>query len=72
MNEWESWQAAGEDRNSLVADPRFVNPAKDDYRLRPDSPAWKLGFKPIPVEKIGPYASELRASWPIVEGRGSA
>jgi parallel beta-helix repeat protein len=70
MDEWESWQAAGEDRHSLVADPRFVDPAKDDYRLRPDSPAWKLGFKPIPVEKIGPYASELRASWPIVEAEG--
>ena len=70
MNPWESWQAAGQDKHSLVADPRFVDAEHDDYRLRPDSPAWKLGFKPIPVEKIGPYASELRASWPIVEAEG--
>lgn len=27
--------------------------AKDDYCLRPDSPAWKPGFEPIPVERIG-------------------
>jgi hypothetical protein len=48
------WVAAGNDTHSLIADPLFVNPGKDDYRLKPDSPAFKLGFKAIPVEKIGP------------------
>lgn len=67
---WEEWQARGFDQHSLVADPLFVDPAKDDYRLKPDSPAFKLGFKPLPVEKIGPYADELRATWPIVEADG--
>ena len=71
LDEWKSWQAAGMDRHSLVADPRFVAAKKDDYRLRPDSPAWKLGFQAIPVEKIGPYQDELRASWPIVEAEGA-
>ncbi len=47
------WQAAGYDKNSLVADPLFVDAAKDDYRLKPDSPAFKLGFKPIDTERIG-------------------
>ena len=47
----------------------FVDAGKDDYRLRADSPALKLGFKPIPWDKIGPYADPLRARWPIVEGR---
>ena len=61
------WQAQGQDQHSVVADPLFVDPAKDDYRLKPGSPAFKLGFKPIPVEKIGPYKSELRANWPVVE-----
>ena len=70
MSEWDSWQAAGNDVHSLVADPLFVNADKDDYRLNSDSPAFKLGFKPIPVEKIGPYQDELRASWPIVEADG--
>lgn len=71
VEEWSAWQALGQDTHSIIADPRFVDPAKDDYRLAPDSPAWKLGFQPIPVEKIGPYASELRASWPIVEAEGA-
>jgi len=64
------WQARGQDRHSLVADPGFVDPAKDDYRLTADSPALKLGFRPIPVEQIGPYRDPLRASWPIREARG--
>ncbi len=71
MDEWESWQALGVDKHSLVADPLFVNATKDDYRLRKNSPAFKLGFKPIPVEKIGPYRDPLRASWPIKEAEGA-
>lgn len=47
------WLKAGFDAHSKVADPLFVDSAHDDYSLRPDSPAFKLGFKPIPVEKIG-------------------
>lgn len=71
LDEWQSWQAAGQDRHSVVADPLFVDPDKDDYRLRPESPAFKLGFQPIPVEKIGPYDDPLRATWPIVEAAGA-
>jgi hypothetical protein len=63
--DWEAWRKLGKDVHSLVADPLFVDPQKDDYRLRSNSPAFKLGFKPIPVEKIGPYQDELRASWPV-------
>ncbi|MBI3923052.1 MAG: right-handed parallel beta-helix repeat-containing protein [Armatimonadetes bacterium] len=52
--------------NNLVSeDPRFVDPAKEDFRLKPDSPAWKLGFERIPVEKIGLYKDEFRVSWPV-------
>ncbi|HNR33861.1 MAG TPA: right-handed parallel beta-helix repeat-containing protein [Candidatus Hydrogenedentes bacterium] len=51
--------------NLLDADPRFVDAANKDFRLKEDSPAFKLGFKPIPVEKIGPYPDADRASWPI-------
>ena len=71
LNEWQSLQALGFDRYSLVADPLFVAPGKDDWRLAPDSPALKLGFQPIPVDKIGPYNDTLRASWPIVEAEGA-
>jgi hypothetical protein len=71
LDEWASWQALGMDRHSLIADPLFVDAAKDDYRLQPNSPAFKLGFQPIPVEQIGPYRDELRATWPIVEAEGA-
>jgi hypothetical protein len=69
---WDEWRQQGKDGNSLLADPKFVDPAKHDYRLQPDSPALKLGFQPIPFEKIGPYPDPLRASWPIVEAPGAA
>ncbi|HNU52622.1 MAG TPA: basic secretory protein-like protein [Verrucomicrobiota bacterium] len=40
--------------NNLVdADPRLVDAAASDFRLEPDSPAWKLGFERIPLEAIG-------------------
>jgi len=71
LDEWASWRALGFDARSVVADPLFQDRGHDDYRLRPESPALKLGFQPIPVEKIGPYADELRASWPIVEVEGA-
>lgn len=70
MDPFEAWQALGMDTHSVVADPLFVDAPKGDYRLRPDSPALKLGFQPIPVEKVGPYQDDLRASWPIVEAEG--
>jgi hypothetical protein len=71
LDEWTSWQSLGFDGKSVVGDPLFVDRDKDDYRLRPESPALKLGFQPIPIEKIGPYADDLRASWPIVEAEGA-
>ena len=70
LSEWEAWQMDGADRHSAVADPRFVDGAKGDFRLKPDSPALKLGFKPIPYERIGPYREERRVTWPIEEAEG--
>jgi hypothetical protein len=69
--EWNEWHKLGKDLNSIVADPLFVDTDKEDYRLRDDSPAFKIGFEQIPVDKIGPYKDELRASWPIIEVEGA-
>ena len=52
--------------NLIKQDPRFVDPARGDFRLRQDSPAWKLGFRPVSLENIGPYESEERAAWPVL------
>ena len=62
---WEEWKQLGHDGESAVDDPLFVAPEEDDYRLREDSPAFALGFEQIPMNEIGLYESELRASWPV-------
>jgi len=40
------------DANSIVADPLFVDAANGDYRLKPESPAFELGFQSIAISKI--------------------
>ena len=47
------WQRIGFDAHSVIADPLFVDPEHDDYRLQPNSPALKLGFVPTDTSKIG-------------------
>lgn len=54
--------------NLLDLDPKFVDEKALDFRLKDDSPALKVGFKPIPIEKIGLYADACRASWPVADG----
>ena len=51
---WEQWQARKLDEGTIIADPLFVNPAKDDYRLKPESPAFQLGFEPFDLSQVGP------------------
>jgi len=52
--------------NLINEDPRFVDEAGHNFQLRADSPAWALGFQRIPVEQIGLYNDEYRASWPAI------
>ncbi len=47
------WQELGLDKNSLIADPRFVDAAHRDFRLKPDSPALTLGFQPFDISSVG-------------------
>jgi hypothetical protein len=58
------WHATAEMvqiRDNLVdQDPLFVDAAKGNYQLRDDSPAFKLGFKRIPVEQIGLMKDKYR------------
>lgn len=50
----EEWRKRGHDQHSLLANPGFVNAAKQDFRLTPDSPAHKIGFQQIDLSSVGP------------------
>jgi len=49
----------GIEEHSQVADPLFVAPAKGDFRLRKDSRALGLGFKPLDLEDAGPRSRKV-------------
>ncbi len=51
--------------NLIDVDPLFVDAARGDYRLRDESPAFKLGFEPLPLDQIGLIEDDTRASWPV-------
>lgn len=62
---FEDWQARGLDQHSLVADPQFVDPAHDDFRLKPTSPALtQLGFKPFDTSPCGLYGDKAWTNLP--------
>ena len=52
------WQARGKDAHSLFVDPLFADPKNGDFTLKPESPAFNLGFKPIDMSAVGPRALE--------------
>ena len=46
-------EATGNDRHSHFADPRFVDPAKNDFHLRSDSPALAAGtIEGVPIGQL--------------------
>jgi len=62
------------ENNLIDQDPRFKTPQRIgedkypravDFALRPDSPAWAIGFKELPLAEMGLFESETRASWPV-------
>jgi len=50
---WQQWREQGHDQHSRIADPKFVAPERDDYRLQADSPAFELGFEAFDPAQAG-------------------
>ncbi len=62
----EPWPAGAdngitEQDNLVNTDPGFVDEEGGDFRLIGDSPAWKVGFLPIPLNEIGLRGTTLSA-----------
>jgi hypothetical protein len=50
----DEWRSLGQDPNSLIAAPTFVDREAHDHRLLPESPAFDIGFEPINIDEVGP------------------
>ena len=56
---FDAWRASGQDEGSLIADPKFVDAGKRDFRLNRDNPALtEIGFKPFDFTQAGVYGDE--------------
>ena len=55
---FEEWKARGQDEHSLYTNPGFANPAKGDFTLSDNSPAFLLGFRRIDMSNVGPRKSK--------------
>ncbi|MEI6500456.1 MAG: right-handed parallel beta-helix repeat-containing protein, partial [Armatimonadota bacterium] len=56
----EEWQAKGQEKDSIIADPMFVDPDNGNFTLKAGSPVSKIGFKPFDYSKAGVYGD---AKW---------
>lgn len=50
---FDEWRRRGHDTESVIADPLFANPQVFNFRLNANSPALRLGFRPIDLSRVG-------------------
>jgi hypothetical protein len=65
---WAEWRKMGRDRDSLFANPLFEDLAKRDFRLKPGSPAAKIGFKPWDLTLAGVRKTDI--TWRTLAAKG--
>jgi len=49
----DKWRQRGHDLHSQITAPLFADPQRFDLHLQPNSPALKMGFKPIDLSQVG-------------------
>uniref|UniRef100_UPI0032174330 PDZ domain-containing protein n=1 Tax=uncultured Draconibacterium sp. TaxID=1573823 RepID=UPI0032174330 len=54
------WQQKGHDKSSIVADPLFVDMESGNFKLKENSPAFKIGFKEFPLDNFGVTKPEFQ------------
>lgn len=60
------------ERNWEKGNPEFRDADGGDFQLKPDSPVFATCFfEPLPLEKMGLYNDDLRASWPVHHPNGN-
>jgi parallel beta-helix repeat protein len=57
---WQEWQSTGQDIGSIIADPLLVDAQRPELGLRPGSPAFANGFRPIDLSTVGPRTAGRR------------
>ena len=57
------WQQSGQDKDSVIADPLFVNAEAADYRMSAASPARKMGITDIDLASVGPRSQPGSSGW---------
>jgi hypothetical protein len=62
---FEEWKAMRLDKNSIYADPLFVDAEKGNYSLKSESPAFKIGFVEFDMDSYG-LIDEGRCSKPAI------
>lgn len=55
----EEWQELGKGQGSIIADPLFIDPENSDFRLKPGSPAARIGFSRTATTDAVYYLDDL-------------
>ncbi len=57
---WDEWQARGQDVNSAVDQPQWLDPRQPERGFQPGSSAGQVGFRPERLVPLGPRPKEDR------------